>query len=53
MFFFNVNIIVNVKKHIRFLNSLIDINKAFRISIIVKKSNDSEIKFDKFYIQID
>ena len=50
MSFFNVNVIVNVKKYIRFLNSLIDINKTFRIIIIVKKSNDFEVELDKSYI---
>ena len=50
MFFFNVNVIVNVKKYIRFLNSLINMNKAFRILIIVRKSNDFKVEFDKSYI---
>ena len=53
MSFFNVNVIANIKKHIRFLNSLININKAFYISIIIKKSNNFEIEFDKSYIQIN
>ena len=51
MSFFNVDIIANVEKHTRFLSSLINMNKAFRITIIVRKSNDSEVELDKSYTQ--
>ena len=50
MSFFNVNVIADVEKHTRFLSSLININKAFRIIIIVKKSNGFEIELDKSHI---
>ena len=45
-----MNVIINIKKYIRFLNLLININKTFRILIIIKKSNNFEIEFDKFHI---
>ena len=50
MSFFNVDVIVNVEKHTRFLSSLININKTFRIIIIVKKPNGFEVELDKSHI---
>ena len=47
--FFNVGVIANAEKHTRFLNSLIDINKTFRITITVRKPNDFEVELDKSY----
>ena len=51
MFSFNVNVIVNAEKHTRFLSSLININKTFRIIITARKSNDFEIKINKSHTQ--
>ena len=53
MSFFNVDVIADAEKHIRFLSFLINMNKAFRIIIIIKKSNDFEIKFDKSHTQMN
>ena len=40
-------IITKIKKHTRFLNSLIDMNKTFKIFILMKKPNGSEMFFEK------
>ena len=34
-----------MKKHIRFLNSLINVNKVFKMFILIKKSNESKVFF--------
>ena len=39
---YNVKVF-NVKKHIRFLSSLIDVNKKIRIFIIIKQLNETKI----------
>ena len=54
--FFNVKTtIINTeaKKHTRFLNSLIDVDKTFRISAAIKKSNESKMFLKKSQTQAD
>ena len=48
--FFNVKttaIIIRTKKHTRFLNSSIDVNKTFKMSASIKKSNESKMFLKK------
>ena len=53
--FFNLKTITitKAKKHTRFLSSLINVNKAFKISVLMKKSNEFEMFFEKSQIQIN
>jgi hypothetical protein len=40
-------------KHTQFLNTMIDMNKAFRISCFVIKSSDEVVALNKQYTQVD
>ena len=44
---------MKTKKHTRFFNSLIDVNKTFKMFIFMKKSNEFEMFFEKSQIQIN
>ncbi len=50
---FNVSIESNDDKHTQFLNMMIDMNKIFRISCFVIKSNDETVALNKQYTQTD
>ncbi len=41
------------EKHTQFLNTMIDLNKTFRISCFVIKSFDETIELNKQYTQVD
>ena len=38
---------MKMKKHTRFLSSLIDVDKAFKVSAAIKKSNESKMFLKK------
>lgn len=42
---------VEAKRHTRFLSTIIDKNKAFRILCFIQKSDEFIIHLDKFYVQ--
>jgi hypothetical protein len=41
------------KKHIRFLSTMIEMNKTFRISCSIVKSTDEIVKLEKIYTNVD
>ena len=43
-------IVIKVKKYTHFLNSLINVNKTFKIFILMKKLNELKIFLKKFQI---
>ena len=52
--FFNIKttaIITKAKKYTRFLNSLIDVNKTFKMFLCIKKPNESKMFLKKFQTQ--